>query len=269
MKLLDLYDAKDNLNAFIKTRAALDGSETVFWWGGEIRSMIPEETSRLLFGFEGFNIARAVPVENGYRLLTREMSVYKSPETGNILESWDNPFTGHPVQVVSVWNDPVNTPIELTSPFVTFPLPVAELGDHIGWNLDVYLTYPSPLSRAEYPDYAQSDLYQGAELFQFFAKRSDLEDPSITNAPGHISWTRISQWLPWMGMGQRAGNLVYRCAGYKLENGIDDLPGHLRRYVEQTQPKFLSAPDHWTAPNETSWTYFKKLVDHGDYPAGR
>ena len=70
-------------------------------------------------------------------------------------------------------------------------------------------------------------------------------------------------------MGDHGGNLVYRCVGYKLQNGYADLPDHLRRFVERKQPKFFSAPDTYTTPNETSWTYFKKIVDQGDYPATR
>ena len=163
----------------------------------------------------------------------------------------------------------VNVALSLSSKHVTFPLPIITLGENVCWNLDVFLTYPSPLTRAEYPQYAQSDLYQGAELFKFIAKRRELEDRSVNSAPAHIGWTRISQWLPWMAMGKHAGSLVYSCMGYKLQHGYADLPENLRQFVEQSQPKFCSAPEQYTTPNETSWTYFKKIADRGDYPAVR
>ena len=96
---LDLDKATDNLLAFIKMRASLDGEDTVFWWTGGVHSTAPGEQSRKLFGFEGYNIPKAAKIEGDYRLLTREMSVHKNTKSGEIPETWANPFTLQIVQV--------------------------------------------------------------------------------------------------------------------------------------------------------------------------
>ena len=258
---LDLDRAEDNLLAFVKMRASLDGIDTVFWWTGGIHSTIPGEQGKKLFGFEGYNIAKAVKIEGVYQLLTREMSVYKNPESGEILKTWINPFTLQTVRVVPVWNDPVNSEFLLNGERTRFPLRYTLLGKRICWTIDVFLTYPSLLPRSQYPRYSQSDLYQGAELFQFYAARDDLEDQAVASAPTQISWTRIGSGLPWMKMADRPGNLVYHCTGHKVNHGFDGLPVQLREFVNTHHSRYRTAPESFTRPNETSWTYFKKILE--------
>lgn len=252
-----------SLETFIKIRAALDPQvETVFWWTGSIYAFIPGEPTRLLFDFEGYNIARAVAYEEGYDLLTREASFYKAP-AGAILDQWENPFTGETLPVVHVWNDPVNQRFPARrsdgSPR-TFLLEDLGEGD-LCLKMDVFLTYPSPLPRAHYPRYSASDVYQGGELFQFFVRREALDDPTRLSVPALISWTRIGPWLPWMAMGDRPGWLIYQCRGKKLSEGYMGLSQEIRHKVARHAPQFASAPWKDTGENETSWTYFRKWLE--------
>lgn len=252
-----------SLETFIKIRAALDPQvETVFWWTGSIYAFIPGEPTRLLFDFEGYNIARAVAYEEGYDLLTREASFYKAPE-GAILETWDNPFTGETLPVVHVWNDPVNQRfLARRNDGTPRTFPLVDLGEgDLCLKMDVFLAYPSPLPRSRYPRYSASDLYQGGELFQFFVRREALEDPTALSVPALISWTRIGPWLPWMAMGNRPGWLIYQCRGKKLSGGYAALPQAVREKVAAHAPQFASAPWEDTGENETSWSYFRKWLE--------
>ncbi len=260
--MVDLTQPEAILSTFIKVRSSLKPDEVVFYWSGNVYSVLPEQKNVLLFKIEGYNIGRCVKVEGGYQHLTREVTFYKDPRDGEILEQWQNPFTQETVSVVHVWNDPVNQTYLLKSPYGPFTLPVDELGpDRVCMSLDVMLAYPSPLPRALYPKNSQSDLYQGAELFQFFFSRAQAEQPELDSIPCEISWTRLGPWLPWMAMADRPGQLLYQCSGYKLTNGYVDVPAPVRAYVEGHHPEFMSAPTTFTRPNETSWTYFKKQVE--------
>jgi hypothetical protein len=270
MPSLDLSQPEDLLSAFVKTRASLTDEETVFWWSGHVYSLVAGERSRLLFAVEGYNICRCRQITGGYEQLSREMMVYREPVSEQILERWTNPFTGTEVEVVPVWNDPVNQRYLLHGPQGPFSLLVTPLeGERLCLALDVMLAYPSPLPRASYPRYSQSDLYQGAELFQFFVDRRDLEDDALPTAPCDIAWTRIGPWLPWMEMADRPGWLVYQCRGCKLRGGYPALPEQLRTYVEQHQPRYREAPREWSGPNESSWSYFKKLLAERSATEGR
>ena len=254
-----MNDAQRKLETFVKVRANLGGEDSVFWWTGNLYSYVPGEKSQRLFMFEGFNVARIVPVEGGYRMLTRETAFYKDPATGDILERWHNPLNGREVDVVHVWNDPVNQQFLAQSPRGPFDVPSEDLGNGTTClYFDALLAYPSPLPRADYPLNSQSDLYQGAELFQFFAQNEDLQNPDLDDVACAISWTRLGPWLPWMELGDAPGNVLYQCRGAKLTDGYAGLSEQVRSYVEAHHPEYRRPPETFTTPNETSWTYFKK-----------
>ena len=231
------------------------------WFSGMTWAWRPREQQRPVFAFEGYNIGRTVEAEGGWDLLTREAVFYLDPATRQPLETWSNPYTGKDVGVVHIWNDPVNQRLRTDGPRGPFLLPITDCGDEVVLTLDVYLTYPSPLPRARYAAYSQDDVYQAAELFQFFCSRSDLESDDVLDAPARVSWTRVGPWLPWMEMGDEPGQLVYHAQGYKLPGGYDDLPAWIRSRVESEKPEYRTAPTELTEPNETSWTYFKKVIE--------
>ncbi|WP_327281864.1 MULTISPECIES: DUF1838 family protein [unclassified Streptomyces] len=237
------------LHAFARTRASLDGAEVTFWWTGDIYSWAPDEPYRHLFGFEGLNVARLVGDEEGggFQLLNREAAFYLDPRTREILDTWE----GKPV--VHVWNDPANLRLR------PFPVPVTELGDQVCFSLEVPLAYPSPLPVAQYPLNSADDTYRALELFQFFAPGTVLttDEPSV---PCTMSWMRMSPWLPWMEQGQRPGGLTFHCRGRKLGSHAE-VPERTRTYVAARHPEYAHAPEKWTGPNETSWTYFR--THHG------
>jgi hypothetical protein len=278
-KEINLEDDKQNFDAFMKIRSSIEGldssnqaQESIYYWEGTIYSFIEGERSKKLMGMKGFSVSRWVKTDSARQLLTREVALYTDPKTGVILEKMKNPLLSEntdSVEVIHVWNDPVNQYFpyvikenykENSDESEVYAIPYSQLGeDVVCFYADIFLTYPSLITRKEFPQNVQSDLYQGAELFQFFVRKSDLENPMLTDIPATISWTRIGQWLPFMNMGDRKGYLVYQCRGYKILEGFEGLPQDVKDYVRAKQPIFQHAPTEYSQPNETSWSYFKKV----------
>jgi len=259
---LDLSKSQDNLAAFVKVRGSTDEKEEIFFYAsGTIHSFVPGERDVPLMGFEMYNVGKMKKVDGGYHLLTREVGFYKDLKTGQIIEKWYNPWIKDTCQVVQVWNDPVNQKFMLQSERGSWGIPFQEFDDRVVMYTDVFLHYPSPLKVSEFPENSASDMYEAAELFQFFFSKKDLNNPALTTIPTAVSWTRVGPYLPWMRMGQRPGNLVYQCRGYKVTgpNAWEKIPKQMRDYVLKHHPEFAHAPDTFVTPNETSWTYFKKL----------
>ena len=268
---LDLSDPSVVSAAFARTRGSLDPEEQVFYyWKGLIYDRkyadpmgAPQsDYGTPLMAFEGFNVARFEPVGDGvFDMITREVSVYKSL-SGEIIDCWNNVVIGAQdparVPVVHVTNDPVNFQISGAD--------VVEMGEMVVFPMEVILTYESPLSVEDYPEYSASNTYESSELFNFFTTKAALRDPANDSVPAHISWTRVGQYLPWMQVGQLQGHLVYHAQGRKLENGWDDLPTDLRTWVEDNAPEYKRAPEtqSWGS-NMTSWRYFRRLLDRGEY----
>ena len=270
---LDLSDPVDNTKAFAKMRGSLDPEEeVVFYWHGYIYNHEVEDSfaepvtsygASPILAFEGYNIARLEKLnDTEYQMISREITVYKNL-FGQIIDCFDNFAINvdEPdyVPVVHVQNDPVN--------FVVGESLYKELGDLIVWDMDIFLSYTSPLPVDDYPMYSASNTYQSIELFDFYANRSDLEDPNQNSVPVHLSWVRNGQYLPWMQAGQKDGHLIYHAQGYKVLDGWDGLPEELKSWTEEHAPEYKHAPEFAiNGPNVTSWRYMKKLLDRNQYP---
>jgi hypothetical protein len=251
------------LEAFVRTRASTDPSaETFTYWRGRIFALHTDQptTSRApILGFEGFNVARVVPADDGgWRLITREITVYTDLD-GAIIDCWADPEgVGHPV--VHVQNDPVS--FDLRAPSHTVH------DDRVLWDVTVPLAYPSPLPVADFPQASAEDTYRSVEQFTFEVGLADLADPAQPSVPTRIVWSRMGQWLPWMGQGQTPGWLVYHATGRKLTGGWDELPAHLQAWTQAHAPAYRHAPGTDEGPNQTSWSVYRDAVEAGALPEG-
>jgi hypothetical protein len=256
---LDLAKSEDLLTAYVKVRGSLDPKEeTVVYDEGVIYAVLPNQPIKPLFKFQMYNIGRFEKTDSGYQLITREMLAYQDLTTGQILNKWYNPYTKDSVEVLHVWNDPVNSRNEARG----FSIPYTRLAnDRLCFYIDVPLFYPSPLKKADWPQNSRSDMYQAAELFQFFVSEKDVQNKKLKSVPFDIAWNRFSDFLPWMRMGDSPGHMMYSSRGSKLKGGWNDLPQNIKDFVLKTAPEYQHAPDKYTAPNMTSWKYFKKVME--------
>jgi hypothetical protein len=267
-KAIDINTPEGAVAAFRKVQCSTEDSRpTVYYWVGETYSRVPGEPDKLLFRFEGMNTRQCVTVTDpargkGFRLVSREILFYKDPVTGEILDEWKNPFTGETVKVIHIANDPVNfrAPIfPVRADGKPYESDIKVMGDHWWGTTTVPLFYRNPLA-GDYQDYV-GGTYHATEMFNFFGRVSDLTDAKKPSADVSVAWARISDWLPWMKMRGRAGQLYFNGAGVKLD-GYADLPASFRAAIEARAPIYREPPPvDDQRPNETSWTYFKKQMD--------
>jgi hypothetical protein len=249
------------LEDYLRVRGDLSGNEFVHHLQGHVYSLIPGEKSMELFAYEAYTISRIEITEAGYRILSKEVGLFLDHRTRQIMETWRNPFTQETLPVIQIWNDPVNQSFEYdanTLPFIRQFLPSTDLGESIVYHSEIFPFYPHVLSRRLYGDHVQSEYFQSAELSEYRARKLDLTNTTLSSVPCETSFTWIAPWLPFMKMGDRQGQLLFVCKGSKLAGGFDELPQQLRTYVEKNNPGFASAPNLFSEPNATPWTYFKQ-----------
>jgi len=238
----------------------------VYYWVGETFSRVAGEPDRKLFRFQGMNVRQCVTVTDpvrgvGFRQVSREVLYYEDPTTGQIIDEWKNPWSGDTVKVLHIANDPVNfrAPIfPQGADGKPYRSEVQTIGDQWWGTTTVPLFYRNPLA-GDYQDYV-GGTYHATEMFNFFGSVANLTSPGTTSASVSVAWARVSDWLPWMKMRGRAGVLYFNGAGVKLAS-YAEMPAGMRAAIEARNPSYKEPPPVDDArPNETSWSYFKKML---------
>lgn len=248
--------AARGLDDLVKLRCSTNpDDEVIIWWSGVLYGLQEQQAPKPLLGFEGYNICRAEQQSDGsWRLLTRELTFYRDPATGRIVDEWHNPYTGAANTVVHVANDPVNTAFRAGGP----AMPWTDSGETTMLALNIPLAYPNPLQPEEFPAESSGPMYVGSEHFMFFAPRAQMDDPALAQVDATVGWTRIGPWLPWMEMGGIEGRLLYVGQGNKKAL-VAELPADIQERIHRDYPEYAHAPSGWVEPNVTSWTYYKRL----------
>ena len=262
----DLTDPEEALKARRRIFcSAVDGEPAIFWWQGDMYSRVPGERDRHLFDVQGVNVRACGTHTNelgsyGYRMVSREVMLYIDPETQEVLDTWQNPWTDQTVEVFHVANDPVNGrprfayteegSYEFTGLFANGQLFLRSV---------VPLFYPNPLG-GDFQDYV-GGTYHAMELFDYMLPEAELLDATTDTVDTVlIGWNRLSNWLPWMQMGDRPGLLIFDAVGMRASSW-DELPDILRREIEAEYPLYQSPPPlDDDRPNATSWTNFRDYI---------
>jgi hypothetical protein len=256
----DLAEPADLLTAFVKATGDLSGEQVVLWGHGSAYAWLPRQGGVKLFDEDLFAVARYLPIDGGYQRLHKEAGVYLDPATGKILERWYNPFLEREVDVIQLRNDPVNREHLVSQQGTVWGTEAWAMGQDVCFYRNVLIRREADMPVSDYRLYSPSDFHEFAELYKYFADRRALEDPATTSAPMVGCNTRVGGWLPWMEMGQREGMLLIQLR-YKKLNDISELPRQTLDYYEKTAPDLLEAPTRVTGPNDTSWSYFKRIID--------
>ena len=269
---LDVYNnPEDAVKADRKITSSLkDGEECTYWWEGHVFSRIAGEKDRLLFNYVGMNVRASKTVMDsvkgyGWQHVSRELLFYQDPKTNEILRMWDNPMTGEKVEVIHVANDPVNgrgpTFSKGANGTTPYKFKMMEKEGFFMQTTEVPLFYTNPLS-GDYQEYV-GGTYHAMEIFNTIVSKDELLDATKDKAEDVlIAWSRVSKFLPWMKMGDKAGWLIVSGTGKKLKGGTDALPEIMKEEMRKNYPEYFHAPSvDDKRPNETSWTVFKKAME--------
>ena len=182
----------------------------------------------------------------GYRQVMKENLLYMDPKTKQVLKTWQSPFTGKEVEVLHTAN------------FAKTPGREHKFGGRINDGyffqlFEVPLFYTNPLA-GEFQDQV-GGTYQAIEIFNIAGSIKEIVRGDKDRADDVIvARSRMSKWLPWMKIGDKAGQLIFSGLG-KKEESFDKLPDLLKSEIK-TNPTFAGyeiAPSlDDTRPNETS-----------------
>jgi len=236
---------------------------------GRAYSRVPGEKDRHLFNLLGINTRSCSVTEDpirgrGFRSVSREIMAYLDPETGEMIDRWENPWTGQEITVMHVANDPVNMRARRYEKNEqgesTAKMTLRRYGNVAARSAEVPLFYDNPLG-GEYQQYV-GGTYHAMEIFNSFYDAEKLLDPNTASlGDSHLAWSRVAQWLPWLEMGSRPGLMIFNTTGFSTFDK-NKIPSKLKKILDARYPSYLTPPPLDDArPNETSWTVFKKRLE--------
>jgi hypothetical protein len=242
----------------------------VYAWSGKVFSRRTGEADRHLFDVQGVN-PRACriyddPVRGpGYLASARELMIYLDPKTGELLDQWTNPWTGEQVDVIHMVNDPASMSKALYA-YNADGTPTPKRRVWEDWGENIINRRPRAFYR-ENPlggDYQEwvGGKYQAFENSAIRIHKSHID--SILKGervPYNATWVRVSQWLPWMGMGSREGMIIIATEGRSFDS-VDDVPEPIAGLIKTRWPLMQRVPDFDDdRPFSSSWDSLKKEID--------
>ncbi|PNU06831.1 DUF1838 family protein [Novosphingobium guangzhouense] len=282
---IDFKDPVWNRDTYARIDGDVDPTkEKCGWLRGKAFGVRDNEKIRPLFIAEGFSFTRIKRLDDGsWRRMLREVVFYRDIETGKLLETWDNPYTGETVKVVPIANDPFNFTISDKVPeppsygglqkVKTEPKPFL-----MDWmegpegtlivNTDIDMIYPNALQPEKWPRESSGVMNRVSEHFIYTVKREDVENPNLTHIPHIGAWTRMTPWLPWMLMGQAPGHITYFTTFQTLPGGIAELPQDLVEAARKMDEKWLHSPTEDYGPSLSSLENYAREQKPAPVPAG-
>ncbi|HJP04278.1 MAG: hypothetical protein CL799_13650 [Chromatiales bacterium] len=285
----DYLDPAFNLYAFGKIWSSYE-EPCIGAFHGLMYVRMPGKRMIPVFGYTGTGVLLSKIDENGdLWVKSRETGYFTDLETGDILETWDNPFTGKTVEVFHFYNDVLvgkigkeipkffmgeagDTPTLMNEGTVfpdkdgryPFVLPFQQYGDDLMMSWDYTHEHTNPVRPEGWPRSSTGPRITPSEHFTFQVNKYELEDRDLNTCRMTAGFSRLSECWPFMEMGGTKFadvTLFGRMHSHKGLRAYDDVPPKVLAYIEKHAPDYLALPKHWNIGNKRVDTWKTYALD--------
>ncbi len=243
---LDLEDPWDRLTALAKLRGSIDGS-TVMWWMKGVRFGVVDHIVTPMFGMLIGSFQRMRPLPGkGFELNMLEMGYFTDLDTGEVLDTFRNPYNGKLCEVPEQRLGPypvLMTPSGVVLPDVK-PFNEVELDTRIGPAIvqgnDVWIRDDSTVKVDS--DHPMMGKHTYNEMVTYRGKLSDINNPDLASAPAEISFQSVTSWRAWLQADGVGGHTTGRANGMKISS-VDEFPVEYLAAARERHPDIISDPD--------------------------
>jgi hypothetical protein len=271
-KPLDFNDPYDNLYTFGKIWGGYDEPQ-IGAFHGLMYARIGVKRLIPLFGYTGTGVMQSKIDDDGNMWIRgKETGYFTDLVTGDIMETWKNPFTGETVEVFNFYNPRMGGKLTAEMPrfamgsvkdeptlmnegteqnnggSVPFVLPFQIFGDDLMLEWDYAHEYTNPVTPEGWPKASTGPRISPSEHFTFTMSLNEAQDRSEPSIRYNAGFSRLSQWWPWMHMGGSDVQdevLFGRMFSHKGLKGYADVPPKVLAYIEKHAPEFLVPPTDW------------------------
>ena len=250
---LDLTTPMGNVEAYARIVGDTDPTATSYsWYKGRVSGQRPGEAARDLMRIIGMGAVRLLPRKDGpgYIMLRKELGYFLDLETREVIDSWENPYSGEVVTVDHIANPSINVELKpyrgetglyeeveavKSQPFL---LDWSRVGDRILTENYADLWVRNPLDPVIWKRESSGPMIAINDSNSFNVSWDDLQNQALTKVPSYGYWVHRRPWQPWMLMGQAEGGISYVCATGSAAS-LDNLPAQIVSLARDRHPDYL------------------------------
>jgi len=235
------------LDAYVRLSGSHD-DRLVIWWMDGIRYGVVAAETQALFGMKVGMFHRFFRQTDGsFKIAFFELTYYTDLQTGKLLTTFDNPYTGETNKVRHVRLGPevrrltadgLSPPegpglSDLVKRYYSSLGPAVTRGGDI-WiptSVEALIRFPKPNA----PDILLN-------LYTTVHGSIDAALDTLTaSANCDLAFSNVLKWEPWMAMGDHAGHMMSKAEGRKLES-VDALPDDYLACARAVHPRYIDDP---------------------------
>ncbi len=244
-------DAAADVETWVRLKGDAAGAMTYEWVRGVAYGIPLDDVSRPLFEIESVTVRQIRRLGAGqYVEQNYACRLYRDAVTGAYIERFTNPFTQREVALAtrcsagpSVRYAPDRVSLVPALPFESSALNAPMQLTRIETGVRVVIRREA---HSQYRSQASGELRRETSIDTFTVRAKDLANPGITNLDATYQWTSVTQWMTDLGMGERAGRMLWSVNGRKFASTAD-LPPAFRAALERAVPGALEHRFDWSA----------------------
>jgi len=237
-----------------KLQGDLSGAPTWIYNPGVVYGVLPgqglppADFGRALFRVEGCTrrISRRLP-DGSVEERSRNWMFYLDADTGAPLGKFRNPYTGALLDAPPWRGSPGRSTLTVNGPLVQFGpgFENTSIGRalRLDWRTLGETTWIGRQASTRLRD-ATGAVRNEMSIDAWVCRTRDVADTRLTHIPSTFAWTSFAGWMPWLEMGSRPGNLLWRIESTVL-HALEALPVAFRERMQQGLPGKLEAPFGW------------------------
>ena len=245
---------------------------TLYVFGPMFGTTAPGEF-KPLFRMELIANVRTYPQPNGaYRYLAAQFILFTDFDTGDVLDTWANPYLGgQRVEVFQYRDGPLDYTLDPNKLPARYDVRTRDdlsrklvldwffRGDQAYGDAIAKTRIKNRLDPAIWKRESVGEYWETFEAYRWQGRIREIEDvslPSITSFTGDFQ--TFKPWEPFMLMGQQPGKIFSVRTARKIAN-YDIVPRKVIAYAEKHLPEMLHAPTAFDNSYKLNDAWFKEL----------